>query len=196
MTEHKFTDEEIIRALECCVAGRVANCDECPFDKCCTDGTNKMLNNALDLINRQRAEIDWLTSAVNNSTQEFLKLHDTYQEQRAEIERLEEASGRWNDIKMAKPAEADEYLVMIAGAEKPTVLHYDPEEEAFYEEGFDGEAIWYPVTHWAMLPEGPLGTPVATKEAVKRCATCRHEDKMAECDRCVACEKHHLWEAK
>ena len=60
MTEHKYTDEEIIRALKCFVAEECPNCDECPFDECCYDCTNKMLNNALDLINRQRAEIERL----------------------------------------------------------------------------------------------------------------------------------------
>lgn len=57
MTEHKFTDEEVIKALECCVAEGCPACDECPFDGVCCDGTNKMLNNALDLINRQKAEV-------------------------------------------------------------------------------------------------------------------------------------------
>lgn len=112
----------------------------------------------------------------------------------------------WIPCKLAKPAEADEYLVMVAGAKKPTTLWYDSDEEMFYEE-YGDETGWYPVTHWAMLPvgpnvtpsadgDGPSRTPVPTKEAVKRCATCAHEDKMAECDRCIACEKHNLWEEK
>lgn len=166
MTEHKFTDEEIIRALQVCVDN--SSCKECPINP--NHGnygycTNLALTYALDLINRQRAE----------------------------IERLRE---RWVPAAEAKPVEADEYLVMIAGAKNPTVLHYDPDEEAFYEEGLDDEAIWYPVTHWAELPEGALGTPVATKEAVKRCATCRYEDRMAEEARCIECEKHNLWEER
>ena len=124
----------------------------------------------------------------------------------------------WIPFKAAKPTEDDEYLVMVAGAEKPTTLWYDPDEEAFYEEGFDGEAIWYPVTHWAMLPVGPNRTPSAdgytssdgfaatfpsrgrlsgeNTGKVRRCATCRHEDRMAECDRCLECEKHSLWEER
>ena len=81
-------------------------------------------------------------------------------------DKLEEALGKnginggieWIPSKFAKPLEADEYLVMIVGSEKPTTLWYDPDEEAFYEEGFCGEGIWYPVTHWAELPEGPNET--------------------------------------
>ena len=59
MTEHKFTDEKIIRVLECC-----ADCDcynamakeYCPFVSIpfCK---NYMRKQALDLINRQREEI-------------------------------------------------------------------------------------------------------------------------------------------
>ena len=69
MTEHKFTDEDVIRALECCKmpVGSGA-CNNCPFDyqrvkrltgsdKSCT---MVMFDCALDLINRQEAEIEEL----------------------------------------------------------------------------------------------------------------------------------------
>lgn len=85
MTEHKFTDEEVIKALEVCSENTVSG-QGCftyrgiPLRFLCSD--------ALDLINRQKAEIAALTSAVDNSTKEFLKLHDAYQDQKAEIERL------------------------------------------------------------------------------------------------------------
>ena len=55
----------------------------------------------------------------------------------------------WIDTKMATPAVDDEYLVMIAGMNKPTVLLYDFEEDSFYAENCDLEPEWYPVTHWA-----------------------------------------------
>lgn len=70
MTEHKFTDEEIIRALECCANGE---CDECIYYDC--SPCKEYLNNAaLDLINRQKAEIERLQkrrkkSPVATSTQ-------------------------------------------------------------------------------------------------------------------------------
>ena len=60
MTEHKFTDGEIIRALERCIACnaiQIANCDGCSLENCypnCDDEIEKM---SLDLINRQREEI-------------------------------------------------------------------------------------------------------------------------------------------
>ena len=55
MTDHKFTDEEVIKALEHYKGFRLY-----PFDKC-EDGDNKILvDDALDLINRQKAEIEEL----------------------------------------------------------------------------------------------------------------------------------------
>ena len=61
MTEHKFTDEEVIKALECCLQND--SCKECPINHnygnygyC----TNLALTYALDLINRQNAEIERL----------------------------------------------------------------------------------------------------------------------------------------
>lgn len=110
--------------------------------------------------------------------------------------KLEELETRWIAFKLAKPVEADEYLVMVARAEKPTTLWYDPDEEAFYEEGFDGETIWYPVTHWAELPEGPEMPREKPRPTVKRCATCRHEDRLGDEERCLDCEKHSLWEQR
>ena len=86
MTEHKYTDEEVIKALELCFApvGTSKSCKKCPFHKIvlCKIERDRA---ALDLLHRQKAEISALTSAVDNSTQEFLKLHDKYQEQKAEV---------------------------------------------------------------------------------------------------------------
>ena len=121
-------------------------------------------------------------------------------------DRLEELETRWIDCKLARPTEEDEYLVMIAGAKKPTVLHYDSEEEDFYEEDCNGEVIWYPVTHWAMMPDGPSGGNPSTAYGgpppfdkggnIKRCATCAYEDKLGDEERCIECEKHNLWEER
>lgn len=59
MTDKKFTDEQIIKALEVCV--RNDSCKECPINP--NHGnygycTNLALTYALDLINRQKAEIE------------------------------------------------------------------------------------------------------------------------------------------
>ncbi|MBQ1934380.1 MAG: hypothetical protein II370_05205 [Clostridia bacterium] len=124
--------------------------------------------------------------------------------------RYEEGAGvygvAWIDAKAAKPVEADEYLVMVAGAGKPTTLWYDPDEEMFYEEDCDFEPVYYSVTHWAEMPEGPKRTPSADGDGPsrtpvptkinKRCATCRHEDRLGDEERCLECEKHNLWEER
>ena len=67
MTEHKFTDEEIIRALECCSDCECYNAkaqEDCPLIKVpfCK---NYMRKQALDLINRQKAEIENLKEGWN-----------------------------------------------------------------------------------------------------------------------------------
>ena len=62
MTEHKFTDEEVIRALGCCLTVDVKGCGECPYrDENCI---NRIMTDALDLINRQKAEINSLEDTL------------------------------------------------------------------------------------------------------------------------------------
>lgn len=60
-----MTDNEIIKALECCNEIKISNCDECPllYDECSKYDLYKL---ALDLINRQRAEIDRLNGCVKS----------------------------------------------------------------------------------------------------------------------------------
>ena len=54
-----MTDEQIIKALECCATSET-KCDECPYypDACLTDDyENIFLEDALDLIKRKNEEI-------------------------------------------------------------------------------------------------------------------------------------------
>lgn len=65
MTDNKLTDNEIIKGIECC-ASRTFRCDECcyapfKFNEC----TPHILNDALDLINRLKAEIERLNKEVD-----------------------------------------------------------------------------------------------------------------------------------
>lgn len=72
MTEHKYTDEEVIKALECC---KDADCLNCPrwsaewYSGMCND----FLNNVLNLINRQKAEIAFWMDAAANAKKEAIK---------------------------------------------------------------------------------------------------------------------------
>lgn len=94
MTEHKFTDDEIIRALECCSGN--GNCKDCPYDKTGCE----FEKDALDLINRQKAEIERLRKY---DEERDIRLHARLKENaRAEAikefaERLKEQANR-NDL--------------------------------------------------------------------------------------------------
>lgn len=57
MTEHKFTDEEVIKALECCKTGA---CLVCPYQIVYAICRDVMCGDTLELINRQRVEIEQL----------------------------------------------------------------------------------------------------------------------------------------
>ena len=61
MMERKFTDEEVIKALECCNDNSNKGCDDCPFDGATHDDepwcVDKLNSCILALINRQNAEI-------------------------------------------------------------------------------------------------------------------------------------------
>ena len=78
-----MTDNEIIKALECCI-GNEGNCDICPqHSKDCVD---ELMQLALDLINRQKAEIE--------RCENIIRLADkTIKKQSAEIERLAKGCG-------------------------------------------------------------------------------------------------------
>lgn len=74
MTEHKYTDEEVIKALEVCVDN--SSCKECPINP--NHGnygycTNLALTYAIDLINRQKAELEDLREIVFTDRSEAIK---------------------------------------------------------------------------------------------------------------------------
>lgn len=63
MTDKKLTDNEIVKALECC-KGEDVPCADCPY----TDFGQwraYVAKDALDLVNRQGAEIEELKSVIN-----------------------------------------------------------------------------------------------------------------------------------
>jgi hypothetical protein len=94
-----------------------------------------------DLIDRGNCFVD-----VTDFSAELHKIVD-------ELPR--EAAIEWNDVeKVGLPLVSDEYIVMIAYAEKPTVLYFDAEDGVFFEEK-DDEDVAYKVTHWAEMPEAP-----------------------------------------
>ena len=59
-----MTDKEIIKALECCTT-KGAKCSDCPaYKKVDRSDCKKYFRGAIDLINRQKAEIERLNNEL------------------------------------------------------------------------------------------------------------------------------------
>ena len=70
-----MTDNEIVKALEYCFDNTNVDCGKCVYNECdgnCVDG---MIKDALDIINRQKAEIERLNKEVDRLSQLVL-YHD------------------------------------------------------------------------------------------------------------------------
>ena len=57
-----MTDNDIIKALECCAS---EGCKNCPYDSKCGISESNMPKDALDLINRQKVQIERLKAESN-----------------------------------------------------------------------------------------------------------------------------------
>lgn len=66
-----MTDNEIIKALECCMDGR--DCAECPAQGVCMHDYDCPKSIALDLINCQKAEVERLKGEMKNISAKTLK---------------------------------------------------------------------------------------------------------------------------
>ena len=65
LTERKYTDEEVIKALECCAKNSTYDeCCECLYVECSTQKgcVGELMEDAINLINRQKAEIERLNA--------------------------------------------------------------------------------------------------------------------------------------
>ena len=70
-----MTDSEIVKALKCC-GDDASKCLSCPlYSMKCAYCVKMLCNNALDLINRQRAEIEKAKSEAVREFAEKLKEH-------------------------------------------------------------------------------------------------------------------------
>ncbi len=93
-----MTDEQIVKALECC--GHQEECTICPLDD--MGGIDKCLHtlllNALDLINRQKAEIEEKDIEIDILIRKKESLCDEISELKAEVERLEKILDKRCDV--------------------------------------------------------------------------------------------------
>lgn len=64
-----MTDNEIIKALERCSTNY--NCGDCPYYCNAEDCPDPLMNDALDLINRQKAEIERLKKEVEDKERAY-----------------------------------------------------------------------------------------------------------------------------
>ena len=93
-----MTDNEIIKALECCTDESYENCNECPYS---TDTLScerlKLLEDSLDLINSLKAEIERLKKEVSVARDAYISIQDRYEHTKTEAykefaERLNEGA--------------------------------------------------------------------------------------------------------
>lgn len=107
-----MTDEQIIKALECCIAHE--NCEEvscefCPYERD-LNCTGVMMQNAIDLINRQKARtkeleerISYLEESIDCSRKEYNRSLQKMQQLKSEAikefaEQLKETAYSYSDI--------------------------------------------------------------------------------------------------
>lgn len=99
MTDKKFTDEEIIEALECHI--NAEDCVGCEmFGRCDEIILTKLV---LDLINRQKSEIERLKKEVSVARDAYISIQDRYEHTKTEAykefaERIRECCGLNNDL--------------------------------------------------------------------------------------------------
>ena len=130
-----MTDNEIIKALECCMYGH--KCEGCSYigKGLCSD---KMKKDVLDLINRQQTRIEKLEN-IEHASEKLIK------KQEAEIERLETdkiiAERKEKDAR-ALLKETTKYIKSGAIKEfaerlKSEVAYCDADEMIWFEKNFD-----------------------------------------------------------
>lgn len=83
-----MTDEQIIKALEYCVEqGITSECEKCKLKKGCR---TEMIATALDLTNRQNAEIERLKSDVSVLRDAYMSMTDRYYFEKEKVARAKQ----------------------------------------------------------------------------------------------------------
>lgn len=127
MSKRKYTDEEIVKALECCIN---ADCLNCPrwsgewYSGMCND----FLKSVLDLFNRKNAEIDKLQE-VNADLNESLRLAaEANKDLKAEVEEWKARANDWQN----------QYLKLI---EEMEIYQEHIDQDIIYAKAIKAEAI-------------------------------------------------------
>lgn len=115
MTDHKFTDDEIIKAAECCFLEK--RCEGCPLDRGVGDASCiKDLHSAvLDLFNRQKAEIEKLEKLDELAERSIEASTAVINDLRSEVALLNDANTNLQDLYQAEKSKVlkkQEKLIM------------------------------------------------------------------------------------
>lgn len=99
-----MTDNEIIKALECC-GDSYSTCAECPIKD--DNGCNEQLANyALDIINRQQAEIERLKGKCENTQIGYNFAQDETKRLKKDKYKLQKALNQSEDYRVMAKSEA------------------------------------------------------------------------------------------
>jgi hypothetical protein len=71
MIENNFTDDKVIKALECCDKGGA--CTSCPLEDDYLPCVSSLTHLALNLINKQKNDLDLLKSTITHKEEEAYK---------------------------------------------------------------------------------------------------------------------------
>lgn len=126
-----MTDEQIIKALECCGEPKQMGCTHCSVSDECIQGELNIGALVLDLINRQQAEIEKLHDVINGLEKQshkellsFCELSEKYEKVQAEIERLKGSKSTGLEHIESTVSEfwdGLQKMSMFKGKEKPTL---------------------------------------------------------------------------
>ena len=133
-----MTDNEIIKALECCSDDSVARCEDCPYVvdlMVCRQ--MQLRKDSLDLINRQKAENERLEYVLLGVMQSVDKWLDDKELEQDEVNRA--ATMREKTLRIVETAKAEaikEFADMLI-TEKTTAISCDLFEEVVRKSDID-----------------------------------------------------------
>ena len=111
-----MTDNEIIKALECCIHDDYDYCEECPYlkNKPCHEG---LIQDAFDLINRQKAEIERLEEQ-DEIAEKIIR------EQADKIFSLQSENGRLTDRNSVLSEKADNSIITCVSTRTEAIKEF------------------------------------------------------------------------
>ena len=104
-----LTDEDIVKALECCANDDI-DCEECPVFGYCESDAFCVSGAILNLINRLKADKEALIKGQESLMKCIAKKKETIAELDAEVERLKKENNLYSDLAKMGDALKDEAI--------------------------------------------------------------------------------------